>query len=342
MKKLILIGLSLASFNAMAGVMNGGGGKGVVCRDSQNKVISVELLDLWEARILYGNEPAPLASNDLAAEVGRAIERLKNSYPMRTHSESFQCDDQDCIPKFLGRNAKPFLTDDSSLLRLRGVKLEDTNDSFELTRPADCAVEQIVTYPLQGKILINQDLFEKMNLLNQVALVVHESFYRFLRDFAHETNSVRARRSVGYVMAGHSFEAKFREIPREHVVCWNPGVPYSPTQLVVSRNAETGKVHLQHVMFRGSDFIGIGKQQMVLPNDRYFFEQLRDGKCESTDFMIMINSVFSGPVEFDRLAQVQFSCQSGKMAVHYTDRSPGVSEAVTVPLECKFRSGTSK
>ena len=36
------------------GPISSGGGKGVVCYNSDNSVSSVELLELWEARVLYG------------------------------------------------------------------------------------------------------------------------------------------------------------------------------------------------------------------------------------------------------------------------------------------------
>lgn len=39
---------------ALAGAVDGGGGKGVVCRDQSGKISSAELLDLYEGRVQFG------------------------------------------------------------------------------------------------------------------------------------------------------------------------------------------------------------------------------------------------------------------------------------------------
>ncbi len=56
MKFLIALIFSIPSFSFAAGVLNGGGDKGIVCRDSDQKITSVETLDLYEARVQYGLE----------------------------------------------------------------------------------------------------------------------------------------------------------------------------------------------------------------------------------------------------------------------------------------------
>ena len=52
-----LIGLMLLIFNTMVlasdGGVDGGGGNGVVCRDSSDSITTVRMLDLYEGEILY-------------------------------------------------------------------------------------------------------------------------------------------------------------------------------------------------------------------------------------------------------------------------------------------------
>ena len=55
-KSLVTTLFSFGNFLASAtGPSSSGGGKGVVCRDTKGKVLSVELLDLWEARAFPGH-----------------------------------------------------------------------------------------------------------------------------------------------------------------------------------------------------------------------------------------------------------------------------------------------
>jgi hypothetical protein len=142
--KLIAILILLFPFLAAAGVMSGGGGKGVVCRDAEQKITSVELLDLWEARTLYANTPV-MQEKDLQSGVFAAVERLKNSYFYygRYESSKTTCKDQDCVAEFLRNFAKPFLSESPSVLRLHGVTLTLTDDSYEAAHPENCAVEQM-------------------------------------------------------------------------------------------------------------------------------------------------------------------------------------------------------
>lgn len=49
--------MAFASYSFAVGGMEGGGGNSVVCRDSQGKMVSAEIYDLFEGRALYGYLP---------------------------------------------------------------------------------------------------------------------------------------------------------------------------------------------------------------------------------------------------------------------------------------------
>jgi hypothetical protein len=221
----VSIALLLTTLTAYAGGVDGGGGKGVVCRDAKGRIRSIELLDLWEARVLYGRTLSP-SHKPLAKQVGEAIDRLKNAventYSHKDPRTGKSVTGADETKFQLENEALRFLKVNSAVRRLHGITLNPTPDSSEPAYPKDCQVEQVVNYISSGpaQILINQDLWEKMNSTQQAALIVHEAFYRFLRDF-NETNSVRVRRAVGYVFSGNSFPPLEATLPSPHIVCEN-------------------------------------------------------------------------------------------------------------------------
>ena len=128
-------GEGLTPFAVAFGAVSGGGGKGVVCRRVDNSILSVRLLDLWEAETLYGETPI-LATGQLAADVEHALQGLKDAYPYEG-SVSFGPNDnyqnQDAIFEIMRRKAKRFLTWDSEVKRLTGVTLTLTDDLLNAT-----------------------------------------------------------------------------------------------------------------------------------------------------------------------------------------------------------------
>lgn len=343
MRKLAYL-LLLGSVSAFAGVMNGGGGKGVVCKDSQNKITSVELLDLWEAKTLFGENPTfSIPTNGYEFGVRTALDKLKNSYPFKGHGTSGRhagCHDQDCVLGFLQDQAALFLNPNPKVLRLKGVTLELTNDSYEVARPTDCEVQQIVNYQKGGKILINQDLYEKMNILNQVALIAHESYYAMLREMALEPNSIRTRRAIGYIMSENDFVLNTPIVPDSHIFCYNEGVPYAPTQVTLSWQQKTaagpGGLMLYPSMSGGSKFIGLKNRlfnfEMVDSKD---YSSLMTGQCDRDGLFMDFGIPMNGPVEFDHQPHLEFVCKNGSLTAYFNDQKPGDQVSTSVPLTCK-------
>ena len=63
MNFILAIAFSFVAMQSYAGVTNGGGGKSVVCRDVAGKITKAEVLDLFEAREVYGLTPNISAGN---------------------------------------------------------------------------------------------------------------------------------------------------------------------------------------------------------------------------------------------------------------------------------------
>lgn len=230
---LVVLGLALSSAHAANGPNDGGGGKGVVCRNPYNKSIihSVELLDLWEARVIYKRE-IPTSAAPVEEQTAAAISRMKNvvSHPYSaTVYPNKVIVKGDLVEDTLRRTAMMFYEQENhrwaNVDRLRGKRLTSTEDSFEEVVPDDenCTVEQIVRYKDQGprsgaNILINQDLYERMDNTNKAALILHEALYTMLRQF-RETNSIRTRRAVGFVMAGNTFKSLDSVVGYPRITC---------------------------------------------------------------------------------------------------------------------------
>jgi hypothetical protein len=207
----------------------GGGGKGVVCRDSKKKVISVQLLDIWETQKYYNLKPNKLPKNaTLRTLVESGAETLADSMPytgesFSAHGGSPRPSDHELLKSTLMYYANSFLkslnvpgikpADEDNFIPVEfkpGIALPLTHDSFERITPSldsGCAIEQlaefndVLSYIFdQDGILVDKDLFSKMDLLNQASLILHEAYYKYLRDTAGDDNSLRARRVIGYIM----------------------------------------------------------------------------------------------------------------------------------------------
>lgn len=177
MKKLMMImaltATQLIASLAVAETTVGNGGDLVVCRNSQNKITSVELLDYFEARELRGIV-ADIASTD------QAIDRLKRLSPKR--AERYRA----AIADF-----------NANALFKSGVELTDVPDSDHDLLPAGCKIEQLAIqrkpqFPEDKLYLINKDLWDLMSARDQAGLKLHEIIYRDTLD-AGKTDSKTAR-----------------------------------------------------------------------------------------------------------------------------------------------------
>ncbi len=169
------------------------------------QITSVEVLDLWEAKIIF-QRTIQYSPDSVEVQVQRAFKNIKNSmnFDWREGPKS-----KTIIYDWLFSLSEPFLLKvHEDILRLSGTELQEVPDSFEQARPADGQVHQLMVYndnSLTPKILLNEDLWDRMDNTNKAAAVVHEAFYKFLRDQSPEVDSRRVRRAVGLAMSGYQF-----------------------------------------------------------------------------------------------------------------------------------------
>jgi hypothetical protein len=330
----------LLGASALAGVMNGGGGKGVVCRDSQNQIKSVELLDLWEARTLFGEQPMQVG-NDIETEVKSALERLKYGYPEFSYHQDEEapggfCHREECNLLEMLRELPIFFRNDPNVVRLHGVTLELTDDSYELARPVDCQIEQIVNYQNSGKIYINQDLWDRLDNLNKVSLITHEIFYSLLRSYAQEKNSVRTRRAIGYVMSGHSFTQSNPDFPNKNYLECTDQTFQKWTAFDIAYDPKRGLLIYPEIIM-GSRSIGVPDPVYLGPGWSDIVKNSLQGTCNPMDsFAIPFH--MDGPIEFDHFFNFIYTCDNGKTKIAVSEQRVGMPETEQIPLTCMYRA----
>lgn len=226
----ILVLVISSGWFAMAhGGMEGGGAKGYVCRDSLGRIKSVELLDLWEARAVYGRI-VQRSTAPVEKQVEAGIQNLKTIfYSIWNHGTH-----EDPRPGYLGTEyvlrytANYFLDPVSNLKPVTEGKLVLTVDPKEALEPEEkngCKLEQVVTYfdyyPSEV-IFYDKEIYDHMDETNKAALILHESLYKILRDESRETNSLRTRRAVGLAMSGVKLPALRTWVEmRPRLECWS-------------------------------------------------------------------------------------------------------------------------
>jgi hypothetical protein len=323
------------------GAISGGGGKSVVCRDSAGAITSVELLDIWEAKTLYENLPVTV-SGDLSHDVDLALTRLKNTYRFDgtgSLGDDKQYVGQDFVLALLRQKASNFLTPKDNVLRLRGVSLSLTDDSYELARPSGCEIQQVVNYQMSGRILINQDLYDHLDAINKAALIAHEAMYATLRNFADESNSIRTRRAIGFVFAGNEFSSEEQAVPDGALLCSSTDTPYPQNRIFFyPAGAPEGiiqKIAVSPWLLGGSKLIGVSHSELMVGFPINQVEDIMHGHCSEAFNGMDFNSQLDGPVEFDRNVRLSWVCQGETLSLYLTQLSPGSSVPSKSELRCR-------
>lgn len=330
---------------ALAGPSVTGGGKGVVCREPSGLVKSVELLDLWEARTLFRR--TILKSNEsVEVQVAAIAKKFSGETPgdfgggevsdilRRINIERIQ----DGANLFLGKPSKYF----HEIIRLRGVTLALSEDSFEDAWPSDCSVEQIISFKPGVGIYINQDLYEKMDATNQAALIIHESLYSFIRFHTMKVkSSIRSRRAVGFVFAGGDFNT----MP-------DPTIPhYSCSKKLENTTQEIFALFNDPKTGAFMSAVSGGYEETPFG---FFPKKVRD----LNDSARALNTIFSkeqckhykegeyfmiaslggaGPVDFDRGATLVGRCKQGKLQPYFSPEwFDEENKAGLVPIRCQL------
>lgn len=203
MKKLIHLGV-LGLFFVVAGPAlgfagggsdAGNGGSAIVCRDAGGAVQSVELLDFYEGRTVYGQQ-VDLGTKELDPyeKVDRYIQHLQTIG--------------------LGPNSVDALRDTVASFRSRSrfyssTRLVEVPDSDSILIPAGCQQEQIAIQrqtmdDQEPYFSISQDLWSHPSFDNdqKAGLILHEAIYYLVLNYRHHRNvEIKDSRRVRYFLA---------------------------------------------------------------------------------------------------------------------------------------------
>lgn len=199
---LILLCAGGAGRLANAGAWSSGGGSAVVCRAPDQSILSAEVLDIFEARSVYGQ--------NLITHESMAIDDI-----LKVVQERLQTIGED--PEGVA-SVIPKIHANMTVLP-EGVKLEPIHDAKPVALPKGCKLEQLAAYidPTR-KVAVDREVWEKLDNLNKAALIVHEGIYQLTRKEG-DTDSRRARKLTGYLFSEFSFESLTEGIPQNAQWC---------------------------------------------------------------------------------------------------------------------------
>ena len=160
--KLLLLTL-LFPVTSLAGVLNGGGGKGVLCETVGQKP-TLRVLDVYEAARRWPELPS---RNDLTAELQLALHQLDLVWaePGRavTNEPSRETVEKSFRTEFF----------DKIIFIPTGARIPVTDDATVPVLAPNCRQVQIAVYTTLG-IEIDRDYWEMLTPRDQAALAVHE------------------------------------------------------------------------------------------------------------------------------------------------------------------------
>lgn len=198
--------LSLIAVSANAAFTNGpssgGGGFVVDCPANVLEPAKVELLDLYEARQKLGFITS-ISSANLVEDYFQSVDRTYTMQGSPDLAEQLRTD--------IDQNLKNFFR---SVKEVQPSELPRVNDLGNLPWiPASCQIKQVAFFDDNTETIhLDRSLFDRLDSLNQAALVQHELWYEHLRTLQDETSEL-ARLAVGHTFALRGVIPVDHEIP---------------------------------------------------------------------------------------------------------------------------------
>jgi hypothetical protein len=312
-KQMFFVILALWASVARAGTESSGGGNAVVCLDEDKKIVSAELLDIYEGRALHGLNPLPASvpyqnyASSLAEKIDAAI-------------------DIEHVNFAIGRKCESLLTAFKFLPS--GTGLVPINDSKHIILPKNCSVVQLARYEENDEVFVDQDIWDHLDETNKAALVIHESVYWYLRLHGEKT-SERTRRAVAQLFSGADF------VPVEE------GIPVSALECVAGTNPDR-LPEAAFYLYPNSNH-GLTAQFVILDGKMMLakttgslpaIEWPLTKKRESIFGMLKLESVVDGGLG------IMLSLQPGRQVKGKIGIHRGVIELPNVPFVCSPKEQT--
>ena len=136
----------------------GNGGVSVVCRDANERILSAELLDIFEGKVRYGKNYNDNLDSDTKVELAQL--KLINH------------------PDFLSAFQEELARVRAILMYVPvGNILTPTNDAFPTILKKGCNFEQLANYTDDGDLLVSQEIYNHLSEVNKASLLVHQTVY---------------------------------------------------------------------------------------------------------------------------------------------------------------------
>ena len=227
----------------------GHGGHGVVCTDSNGSIATVRLFDLWESERVWGIKPADYGSMGWKDIVERRVAQLRRT--------SFQ------DVAFLGLSIPEHI----QFLRA-DEKLPEIDDEDEVLLPKHCEKRTIASYLSDSKVLVDTELWNLMSEVDKAGLVMHEAWYRELRQSDAITGSQRVRKINAYFLAEKPFDDPMSDAIDSVAICqdedWSKKNMF---YLALERTPEKLFVRAQFIRLAGESIISRSVSSPVDANE---------------------------------------------------------------------------
>ena len=187
----LFLSIGSSVYAAGGGAVAGNGGKGVVCRDQSNRISSIRVLDFYEADIRGIKIELGDPAISIQDKISLALSRLNAIDSKRAQ-------------RYLARSRAFF--DDENTVFLYHTQLASTDDSYQISQPDGCDVEQLVVrrdpqFSEDRLWTVNGDLWGHLSNDDKAGLVLHEVIYEeaLTQSYLPQTNSLSSRYLNSYV-----------------------------------------------------------------------------------------------------------------------------------------------
>ncbi len=306
------------------GGLDGGGGRSVVCRNKKGKIKSAELFDFYEGRVQHKVKPV-ISKDSFESQVETMIQRIgKGREPQFTENLRLYAN---FIIGLIKSNQ--MLPDGTGL-----IPVEDSK--HEILPPKNCEYEQLANYTSQNQVLINREIWKKLNNTNKAGLVVHEALYKVFR-FYGATNSKRVRKVVAFTFSGiETYPPVFQTFSEKPLKCHTllneNGSPFPGTSFY-AYNTPDGDLHFQFDYIDG----GLMLSKTIIGIDKIPIEKLLgDNEIPFVTYWIPLSSLY----DFGSTIVISFEPRDLNNNDHRKKMKIGIQSIPAVPTQ-EFLCGPS-
>lgn len=268
---------------SFAGGSGGNGGQSISCQSQHGDV--TQAYDLFEGAELFGYSYQSLLSLSGLNSALELATRLDRSLPASGLS----------IQERVQRVAEQIeASPDTGALTL-------TTDISPFMLPVNCHLVQTLIFQADLSIQVDHIEWTHLPELSRAALYLHEAIYWYLRDLERDTNSLRTRRIVAFVLGGGSLELLRKNLTTydpESTICQLPPSTFGPSadSLILTLDPAGGaSMHVsgfQNILLRGKlSGASIFNEGAVSPTGTGRFEGTLDlGGGTKQNLLILIDS----------------------------------------------------